>query len=317
MNLRSNFSQAPITAKKFSTIKVLTSNNLTLQEVAEILDVHYMTVYRYVREGMLPADQINRSWQISRADLKEFQASRLSSSKNKKSISKSGSGSVKKARHGGRDETVWSDRVLARLIEGDEAGVSSVINSALRSTHNLQSIYLDVLMPALATIGDRWEQGTLDIYVEHRATEIVSRLIGQLSSKFTRRGVDRGTVIVVAPEGEQHSLSIALTADLLRVEGWKVMNLGANLPASELAKAVKSSQNLVSVCVATTMSSSLRETVKSVSAVRSIGGLKVKCFVAGLAIKSQDQAQELGADLWVASPRELIVALDSLAQKAS
>jgi excisionase family DNA binding protein len=290
---------------------------LTLQEVAEILDVHYMTVYRYVREGMLPADQINRSWQISRADLKEFQASRLSSIKNKKSISKSGSGSVKKARHGGRDETVWSDRVLARLIEGDEAGVSSVINSALRSTHNLQSIYLDVLMPALATIGDRWEQGTLDIYVEHRATEIVSRLVGQLSSRFTRRGVDRGTVIVVAPEGEQHSISIALTADLLRLEGWKVMNLGANLPASELAKAVKSSQNLVSVCVATTMSSSLRETVKSVSAVRSIAGLKVKCFVAGLAIKSQDQAQELGADLWVASPRELIVALDSLTQKAS
>jgi methanogenic corrinoid protein MtbC1 len=121
----------------------------------------------------------------------------------------------------------------------------------------------------------------------------------------------------VAPEGEQHSLSIALAADLLRVEGWKVMNLGANLPANELAKAVKSAQNLVSVCIATTMSSSLRETVKSVSAVRSIAGFKVKCFVAGLAIKSQDQAQELGADLWVSSPRELIVALDSLTQKAS
>ncbi len=276
-----------------------------------------MTVYRYVREGMLRADQINRSWQISRADLKEFQASRLSSSKNKKSISKSGSGSVKKARHGGRDETEWADRVLARLIEGDEAGVTSVINSALRSTHNLQSIYLDVLMPVLATIGDRWEQGKLDIYVEHRATEIVSRLIGQLSSKFTRRGVDRGTVIIVAPEGELHSLSIALAADLLRVEGWKVMNLGANLPASELAKAVKSAQNLASVCIATTMSSSLQETAKSISAVRSIAAFKVKCFVAGLAIKSQDQAQELGADLWVASPRELIVALDSLTQKVS
>ena len=170
-------------------------------------------------------------------------------------------------------------------------------------------------MPALATIGDRWEQGTLDIYVEHRATEIVFRLIGQLSSKFTRRGVDRGTVIIVAPEGEKHSISIALAADVLRLEGWKAMNLGANLPASELAKAAKSAQNLVSVCVATTMSSSLHETAKSILAVRSVAGPKVKCFVAGLAIKSEDQAQELGADLWVASPRELIVALDSLSQK--
>ncbi len=303
--------------RRFSTIKVLTSNKLTLQEVAEILNVHYMTVYRYVREGMLPAEQVSRSWQISRADLKEFQASRLSSSKNNKSVSKSGSGSDKKARHGSRDTAAWADRVLARLIEGDEAGVSNVINSALRSTHNLQSIYLDVLMPVLATIGERWEQGKLDIYVEHRASEIVSRLIGQLSSKFTRRGVDRGTVIIVAPEGEQHSLSIALTADVLRLEGWKVMNLGGNLPASELAKAVKSAQNLVGVCIATAMSVSLRETANSISAVRNIAAFNVKCFVAGLAIKSQDQAQKLGADFWVASPRELIVALDSLSKKAN
>ena len=288
-----------------------------MPEVSKLLNVHYMTVYRYVREGMLPAVQVNRSWQISRADLKEFQVSRLSSSKNNKSMSKSGIGSDKKARHGSRDTAEWADRVLARLIEGDEAGVSNVINSALRSTHNLQSIYLDVLMPALVTIGDRWEQGRLDIYVEHRATEIVSRLIGQLSSKFTRRGVDRGTVIIVAPEGEKHSLSIALAADVLRLEGWKAMNLGANLPASELAKAVKSTQNLVGVCITTTMSGSLRETANSISAVRDIAGFNVKCFVAGLAVKSQDQAQKLGADFWVASPRELIVALDSLSQKVS
>ncbi|CAB4543938.1 unannotated protein [freshwater metagenome] len=95
------------------------------------------------------------------------------------------------------------------------------------------------------------------------------------------------------------------------------MNLGANLPASELAKAAKSAQNLVSVCIATTMSSSLQETAKSILAVRSVSGSKVKCFVAGLAIKSEDQAQELGADLWVASPRELIVALDLMGQKAN
>ncbi|MEI8022794.1 MAG: B12-binding domain-containing protein [Actinomycetota bacterium] len=295
----------------------MSTKYLTLPEVSKLLNVHYMTVYRYVREGMLPAVQVNRSWQISRADLKEFQVSRLSSSKNNKSMSKSGIGSDKKARHGSRDTAEWADRVLARLIEGDEAGVSNVINSALRSTHNLQSIYLDVLMPALVTIGDRWEQGRLDIYVEHRATEIVSRLIGQLSSKFTRRGVDRGTVIIVAPEGEKHSLSIALAADVLRLEGWKAMNLGANLPASELAKAVKSTQNLVGVCITTTMSGSLRETANSISAVRDIAGFNVKCFVAGLAVKSQDQAQKLGADFWVASPRELIVALDSLSQKVS
>jgi choline dehydrogenase/4-pyridoxate dehydrogenase len=61
----------------------------------------------------------------------------------------------------------------------------------------------------------------------------------------------------------------------------------------------------------------LRETANSISAVRDIAGFNVKCFVAGLAVKSQDQAQKLGADFWVASPRELIVALDLMGQKAN
>ena len=33
---------------------------LTLQEVADLLGVHYMTVYRYVRLGLLEAEQGGR-----------------------------------------------------------------------------------------------------------------------------------------------------------------------------------------------------------------------------------------------------------------
>ena len=288
--------------------------NLTLTEVAEALNVHYMTVYRYVREGMLPATRINRSWQVKRSDLKEFELARAG---NTKQISKSASKISNKARHGARDTAPWVERIVSRLTAGDERGSLKVLEAALRSGHDIHDIYIDVLLPALVEIGDLWRRKKIDVYVEHRASVIVIRLISQISPRFLRRGLDRGTIVVGTPEGEQHSVGISIIADLLRFEGWNVFNLGANLPAIEFAKVVKNTQDLVAVCVITTMSDSLRETSKSISAIRKVAHRDIKCFVGGAAIKSNEHAQKLGADHWVANPRDFFASLDLLSSKAS
>jgi len=43
--------------------------SLTLPEVAEKLGVHYMTAYRYVRTGRLPARRIGSVWRIELSDI--------------------------------------------------------------------------------------------------------------------------------------------------------------------------------------------------------------------------------------------------------
>ena len=50
----------------------MTNGCLTLAEAAQELGVHYMTVYRYVRTGRLPARQVAGEWQIEPADLARF-----------------------------------------------------------------------------------------------------------------------------------------------------------------------------------------------------------------------------------------------------
>ncbi len=277
---------------------------LTLQEVAETLDVHYMTVYRYVREGMLPSVRVNRSWQISRADLNEFQS-------NKKSSNKTSS----KARHGGRNAADWVNRFESRLIVGDERGSLAVLEAALRSGGDIRSIYIDIVMPAVARLSEKWCRSEMDVYVEHRASRIIIRLISQITPRFTRRGVDRGTIIIGAPEGDLHGLGIAIVGDLLRCEGWRISDLGANLPANEFGLAVRNSNDLVAVCIVVTMSDALAETAKCIAVMRATGDARTKYFVAGLAIESQNHAEKLGADYWVNGPQELISSLDLLSQK--
>jgi excisionase family DNA binding protein len=44
----------------------------TIQEIADILKVDYMTVYRWIRAGKLEAYQVQRQYRIREADFKKF-----------------------------------------------------------------------------------------------------------------------------------------------------------------------------------------------------------------------------------------------------
>ena len=48
----------------------------TLHEVADELGVHYMTTYRYVRLGMLPARKVGSTWRVKASDVAEFRKSK-------------------------------------------------------------------------------------------------------------------------------------------------------------------------------------------------------------------------------------------------
>jgi excisionase family DNA binding protein len=44
----------------------------TIQEIAEILKVDYMTVYRWIRAGKLEAYQVQRQYRIKEVDFQKF-----------------------------------------------------------------------------------------------------------------------------------------------------------------------------------------------------------------------------------------------------
>lgn len=49
-----------------------TSNLLTPEQVAEILQLHLLTIYRYIHQGKLAAIRFGRSYRIIPKDLRHF-----------------------------------------------------------------------------------------------------------------------------------------------------------------------------------------------------------------------------------------------------
>lgn len=45
---------------------------LTVEQAADYLQVHKMTVYRYIREGMLPAAKLGKMYRLFRRDVEAF-----------------------------------------------------------------------------------------------------------------------------------------------------------------------------------------------------------------------------------------------------
>jgi len=45
---------------------------MTVRDVAEYLDVHPMTIYKYVRDGRIPAFKIGDSWRIRKDSIQKW-----------------------------------------------------------------------------------------------------------------------------------------------------------------------------------------------------------------------------------------------------
>ncbi|MCK6536243.1 MAG: MerR family transcriptional regulator [Polyangiaceae bacterium] len=97
-----------------------------------------------------------------------------------------------------------------------------------------------VLVPILHEIGSRWQGGELHVAHEHAASAMVRSQLGAMLRLFAP-DASSPTAVASTPAGEHHELGALMAAVVAAMSGWRCVYLGPNLPASEVARAVKSS----------------------------------------------------------------------------
>jgi excisionase family DNA binding protein len=253
---------------------------MSLRQAAEHLGVHYMTAYRYVRTGRLPATRQAGEWQIRAIDVERL-------------LEAPAPGTPPAA-----DATATARAGLERrILAGDGAGAWAVVESRLSGGLDPSGVLTDLLVPVLQSIGERWASGELSVADEHRATAVSHRLLGRLSLQFGRRGRTRGTVVLAASSGDLHTLPVAIVADLLRWRGFEVVELGGNTPPEAIAEAASRAGRLVAVGIVSTAGGLDAQVAAAVAAVRqSVPGVPI--LLGGGAISDEAHARRLGADVW-------------------
>ncbi|HSL57216.1 MAG TPA: helix-turn-helix domain-containing protein [Acidimicrobiales bacterium] len=195
-------------------------DSVGLADAARIAGVHYQTAYRWVRTGRLPATRVAGQYVVARTDLDALVAARSHPAPPPPPRP------TRLARQ--------ADRMHEALLTGDEGVARTIARRLTDDGSTVTDLIGQVLVPPLRRIGAAWRAGELDIWVEHRASAIVERILGDLHPN--PRGRRRGVAVVAALSGDHHALPTAMAAAALREDNWSVHHLGADMPADDLER---------------------------------------------------------------------------------
>ncbi len=107
------------------------------------------------------------------------------------------------------------------------------------AAERFESAVEHVVFPALRAVGDRWEQGSLDVAAEHAASETVRRRVARFYDAVASSGAT--DVIVGLPPGAHHEIGALAFAVAARRRGLDVLYLGADVPLQSWRTAAETS----------------------------------------------------------------------------
>ncbi|MBV9470659.1 MAG: cobalamin B12-binding domain-containing protein [Abitibacteriaceae bacterium] len=128
---------------------------------------------------------------------------------------------------------------LAAVEQLDAAALEDALARA--SVSMGQAAIMDyVLEPLMEKISESWRAGTLRIAHEHLATAVIRAFLGGLT-RYTSTAHTAPAIIVTTPSGQMHELGALMAAATAAAEGWRVLYMGADMPAEEIALAAQQS----------------------------------------------------------------------------
>lgn len=185
---------------------------------------------------------------------------------------------------------------MAAILDGDAEGAVDRVLRAVADGLAPAAAFLEVLVPALRETGRLWHAGKLAVYEEHLVTETTRRAMTLIAHEARPdREADR-TVVAAAVEGNAHELSVRVVADFFRMAGWRVVFLGGDCPAEELALATRHfSADLAAISA--TVPTHLPAVERTVRAIREATDGEVPVLVGGSAFAdAPDLWKRVGAD---------------------
>ncbi len=96
-----------------------------------------------------------------------------------------------------------------------------------------------IFEPALIDVGERWFRGECNVFQEHCASGFLRRKVEvQIDSACRANTRPVHTIAIGTVQGDRHEGGILLLHLTLELAGWRVLNLGVDLPVREFQKAV-------------------------------------------------------------------------------
>jgi len=198
-------------------------------------------------------------------------------------------------------------QAIKSVVDGDEQACIAVAKSVIAEGINPLEIINQGFGQGMIQVGDLFAKEEYSLPEVLLSAASMQKGIDLLSEHIPREAVKDalGTVVIGTVEGDIHDIGKNIVATMFEVYGFKVHDLGRDVPVQkfiEKTKEVNADIVAASALMTTTMISQqrLHETLQE-TGIRE----KVKLMVGGAAV-TQEWADEIGADAYAAEVTEAI-----------
>ncbi len=136
------------------------------------------------------------------------------------------------------------DAFVAAAGRLDISAMERILDDSFAS-ERFESTMEHVVFPAMRAVGDAWAAGSIDVAMEHAASETVRRRLARFYEAIS--STDAPDVIVGLPPGGRHELGALAFAVAARRRGVNVLYLGADVPLTGWLSAAESTSAAVAI----------------------------------------------------------------------
>jgi 5-methyltetrahydrofolate--homocysteine methyltransferase len=199
------------------------------------------------------------------------------------------------------------------ILTGDQKTAIAVTEEALAENTNPQTLINDAMIPAMNEAGNRFECEDFfvpELLLAARAMKGSLKLIQPLLSAAGAKPI--GTVVIGTVKGDLHDIGKNLVSSMLEGAGFKVVDLGADVPADKFVASIETDKPDI-LCMSALLTVTMPSMKSTIEALNKAGVRdRVKVLIGGAPVTSE-YAAEIGADGFadnastaVAKARELV-----------
>jgi DNA-binding transcriptional MerR regulator len=102
----------------------------------------------------------------------------------------------------------------------------------------MQTFITETVAPLLTAVGERWAKGDLQIFEEHRFSQVLTRFLSR-EITIKQKTAKKPKVLLATLPGEEHTMGLLMISALLSSHDITVINLGGEVPLDQIVNAVE------------------------------------------------------------------------------
>ena len=209
------------------------------------------------------------------------------------------------------NQDICIERIFEHLVCGDRQGVQSLLDDMDEAGIPAEARTQEIFWPVLENISRLFRADQLSMLCHHFATRMLRRLVFDAGARYTRRE-DRGrNVLLFCGATEVDEIAGQMVSDFLEADGYEVRFGGGGVANDEILEVVGTYRPDVLLMFASTASDEpcIRQLIDTVREIDACPEMQI-VVGGGVFNRAEGLAEEIGADLWVRDPRDLLKQLD-------